>query len=124
MNKHMDDLLSTLSNNISTEELLFTNYASELAVTIAEERIESGMTQKEFAEKMGKTQAIISKWENGETNFTLKTLIEIAQKLGLELDVSLKPRHIASASPKVISFSKAYISPTVQYTANAVIKEM
>jgi transcriptional regulator with XRE-family HTH domain len=52
-----------------------------------------GMTQKEFADYMGVTQGMVSKWESREYNFTIKSLNEICQKLNLELYVSLdKPR--------------------------------
>ena len=53
-------------------------------------RIEMGLTQQEFAEYMGVTQGMISKWESREYNFTIKTLNEICQKLDLELSVSLE----------------------------------
>lgn len=53
------------------------------------ERIEMGLTQREFAEYMGVTQEMVSKWESREYNFTIKTLNEICQKIDLKLYVSL-----------------------------------
>lgn len=53
-------------------------------------RIEMGMTQQEFADYMGVTQGMVSKWESREYNFTIKTLNEICQKIDLELSVSLE----------------------------------
>ena len=49
-----------------------------------------GLTQQEFAEYMGVTQGMVSKWESREYNFTIKTLNEICQKIDLELSVSLE----------------------------------
>lgn len=40
------------------------------------------MTQKEFARKMGKTEAEISRWVGGRHNFTLKTIAKISDVLG------------------------------------------
>ena len=57
---------------------------------IERSRLEMGMTQQDFAEYMGVTQGIVSKWESREYNFTIKTLNEICQKIDLELSVSLK----------------------------------
>ena len=49
-----------------------------------------GLTQQEFAEYMGVTQGMVSKWESREYNFTIKTLNEICRKIDLELSVSLE----------------------------------
>lgn len=40
------------------------------------------MTQKEFAQKMGKTEAEVSRWVGGTHNFTLKTIAKISAVLG------------------------------------------
>ena len=44
-----------------------------------------GITQKAFAEMMGKTESEISDWLSGERNFTVDTLTEIEQAMGLSL---------------------------------------
>lgn len=103
MNGNMSALLSALTDSISTEDLLLAHFTSDIAVAISTKRVELGMTQKEFAEMLGKTQAIVSKWENGDANFTLKTLVEIAEKLDLELNVSLKSQ---SAPARYMTDSK------------------
>ena len=41
-----------------------------------------GMTQKEFAKKMNKTEAEVSRWLSGTHNFTLKTIAKITAVLG------------------------------------------
>lgn len=43
---------------------------------------EKGMTQKEFAKKMNKTEAEVSRWPSGTHNFTLKTIAKITNVLG------------------------------------------
>lgn len=53
-------------------------------------RIDMGMTQKEFAEYMGVSQGMISKWESREYNFTIKTLVEICDKISMTLSIDLK----------------------------------
>lgn len=44
-----------------------------------------GMTQKELAKKMGKTEAEVSVWLSGQHNFTLRTLAKISAVLGEDL---------------------------------------
>lgn len=47
------------------------------------------MTQKEFAEHIKVSQGMISKWESGNYNFSIKTLAEVAEKLDMELYINL-----------------------------------
>lgn len=42
---------------------------------------EKGLTQKEFARKMNKTEAEVSRWLSGTHNFTLKTIAKITAVL-------------------------------------------
>lgn len=63
---------------------------AKISARIERCRIEMGLTQQEFAEYMGVTQGMVSKWESREYNFTIKTLNEICQKIDLELSVSLE----------------------------------
>ena len=90
-NNELYELLSALSEEMSAEELLYAHYTSDIAVAIASKRTTLGLSQAEFAQKIGKSQTTISKWENADCNFTLKTLIEIAQQLDLTLKISLDP---------------------------------
>ena len=46
---------------------------------------ELGLTQKEFARKMGKTEAEVSRWLGGTHNYTLRTLAKISEVLGEDL---------------------------------------
>lgn len=49
------------------------------------------MTQKEFADHMCVSQGMVSKWESGDYNFTIRTLADIAEKLDMDLTVKLVP---------------------------------
>lgn len=53
-------------------------------------REETGMTQKELAEKTGIAQGDISRLENGYSNPSLKTLQRIAEGLGKSLVIDFK----------------------------------
>jgi len=42
-------------------------------------------TQQELANMLGVSQVMISRWENGEENFTIATLARISKALGMAL---------------------------------------
>lgn len=46
---------------------------------------ERGMTQKEFAKLIGKSESEVCKWLGGTHNFTLKTIAKISSVLNVEL---------------------------------------
>jgi len=46
---------------------------------------ESGITQRELAEKLGKSESEISKWLSGGHNITLKTLAKLKVALGTDV---------------------------------------
>lgn len=43
------------------------------------------MTQKQFAEKVGKTENEVSRWLGGTHNFTLRTIAKISVALGEDI---------------------------------------
>ena len=75
-------IMNEIRSTISPE----TKMQMELSVAIAN-RIydileEKGMTQKEFAHLMGKTETEVSRWLSGTHNLTLATLCKISIALG------------------------------------------
>ena len=68
------------------------------------------MTQKEFAEHVQVSQAMVSKWEGGDYNFSIKSLAELAEKLDMDLHIALKEY---KDSVEVNYSSKAECSYTV-----------
>ena len=50
-----------------------------------------GMSQKDFAMMMGKSVSEISEWLSGDRNFTVDTLTEIKEKLGVDLLTTSPP---------------------------------
>lgn len=49
------------------------------------------MTQEEFAQYLGVSQGMVSRWENRDYNFTVKSLNDICQKLNLSLTIDMLP---------------------------------
>lgn len=88
MNNHtgnVSELLSVLSKDFSEEELTLSTMQAMIAAEISMKRQLLGLSQKQFAEKMHVTQALVSKWESGDVNYTLKTLIQIAFALNIKV---------------------------------------
>lgn len=49
------------------------------------------MTQEEFAQYLGVSQGMVSRWENRDYNFTVKSLNDICRKLNLSLTIDMLP---------------------------------
>ena len=73
-----------LTKGINDTELRSLIELAQISAKIERRRIEMGMTQKEFADYMGVSQGMISKWESREYNFTIKSLNDICDRIGLE----------------------------------------
>ena len=77
-NKIMDEIRSTISPEMKMQ--------MEMSVAIANriyEILESkGMTQKELAQLLGKTETEVSRWLSGTHNLTLSTVCKISTALG------------------------------------------
>ena len=43
---------------------------------------EKQMTQRDLAQKLGKNEAVVSRWTTGFPNFTLRTISQISAALG------------------------------------------
>lgn len=91
-----DSLVNAIAPDVSAEELLYDGLRGIIAAEISMKRQSMKMNQKQFADFMGVSQALVSRWEHGETNFTLESLVGIASKLGLEMQSPFK-----SNPPKV-----------------------
>lgn len=77
-------LLTALSENLSAADIVLAGLKAEISAVITAKRLELGFSQKEFADFMGVSQGLVSRWENGDTNFTLQTLSDIAVKLDIK----------------------------------------
>ncbi len=62
---------------------------ARISAKIERRRLDMGLTQKEFAEFLGVSQSMISKWESREYNFTVKSLTEIGKMLNMECTMDI-----------------------------------
>ena len=64
----------------------------EIAALIRQAREDRKLTQHALAQRMGKKQAEVARWESGATIVKMPTLSRIAEALGFELVVHFGPR--------------------------------
>ena len=79
-------------SKLSNGEKLEADLLADIAVQIHTRRTEMGMSQGEFAKFNNVTQAMVSKWESGDYNFTIQTLAKVFANIGLSctFDVGVK----------------------------------
>lgn len=66
----------------------------KIAYQIAKLRRKLGLSQKDFAERVGTTQQVISRLESGAyTGYTLKTLERLAKATNTEIVISFRSVH-------------------------------
>ena len=75
---------------LSRGEVKAEKIKAAISIEIVEKRKEMKMTQTEFAKHLGVSQAMISKWENGDCNFSLSTICEICDMLLLDLKFEIE----------------------------------
>lgn len=86
----LKDLLELFGDTVTVSDIVASNVLGSISASIARQRLQSNMTQKEFADYMCVSQGMVSKWEGGDYNFSIRTLADIAEKLDMELTVNLE----------------------------------
>ena len=99
-NNDLQQLLSALAADLPPEEVMLVGLQGLIAGEITIKRHEKGLSQKRFAAMMGVSQGMVSRWENGDANFTLETLVKIAKALDIRMQCPFVTKR-----PVVYSFS-------------------
>lgn len=91
-NRPIGELFDLLTKDMNTADVKKSLVLSSVSFEITKQRIKLGMNQTQFAKYLGVTQGMISKWENGDYNFTLNTLTDVMCKLGVDFDIQFKEK--------------------------------
>jgi putative transcriptional regulator len=89
------DYLEKLTSEMSASKLYYYDILYTLSTTVLENRLKREMTQKDFAKLLGVSQAMISKYESGDYNFTVKQICKICEKLDLNPNLSLSNLNVS-----------------------------
>lgn len=89
----------------------------KISTAIFNYRIRHKLSQKKLAAKLGVTQAMVSKLESGDYNYTIEQLWKISQKIGLSFDVVFDETsaEITVGGPEVV-----IVENVLPYTKTAV----
>jgi transcriptional regulator with XRE-family HTH domain len=77
-----------------------------------------GLTRTALAEKMGTSPAYITKILRGDTNFTLDSMVRIAQALDCEITVGLRPLAAVANQQRSSKISYRDIAPQTSSMLN------
>lgn len=86
----VETLISAFADVLSDADIKKAVLLSNMSAKIIEKRLELNMTQKEFADYLGVSQSMVSKWEGEDYNFTVGSLVDIFDKLDVEFDITFK----------------------------------
>ena len=93
-----NEIMDEIRKNIPPEMKMQMEFSVAIANRIYEILEEKGMTQKDFARLMGKTETEVSRWLSGKHNLTLATLCKISIALGENiLEVTESHKELAMA---------------------------
>ena len=105
--KKSTGVLSHLLETLDKKQLEKTSNRMLVAAKIGNALHMKGLSQKEFAFMMGRTESEISEWLSGDRNFTIDTLTEISLALGISLiDTSQSSVYIIPMKPLTTKESK------------------
>lgn len=123
MRATLEDLVNALTKDMTATEIAKTALHIQIRQMIHDARLKKGLTQKELADKMGIKQSLVSRWESGDCNYTIDTLIDIADALGLsvqcplnveEVSIPVEPVSAKTKSVHTVVSGKADFSNTIQ----------
>ena len=99
---------------LTPEEKIEKNYydiLGDISITLVEYRIKHNLNQKQLSEKLGVAQSMISKYESGDYNISIKALNELCGKLGFSLDVKMNaPEEVVPVESPAMSDMNNLIS--------------
>ena len=86
--------MAAVSPEVMSEVLLSTEIIARIDVLLKEK----GMTQRDLAQKLGKSEAVVSRWTTGFPNLTLKSIAALSTALGEPLIIVPDSREESNSS--------------------------
>ena len=120
MKSNYNEIFDFMSDYLSKSDIYAAKTIAKISMFILKYRQEVNMTQKEFAKKMGVTQAMVSKWESSEYNFTIETIAHICEKLNTTFDIEFKPESEYLANISNNNYDKLSINQNWEAKGNIV----
>lgn len=83
-----NQLAELWQESLEDQDFRFELKAQEVAVSLASAVVDSGITQKALADKLGWKTSRVSKVLHEGSNLTLKTLFDVCEALNIEFDIA------------------------------------
>lgn len=118
MSKHacnIEDLFDLFEDSLSPADVITSKLMAQISTAITKERLKLSMNQATFAKHIGATQCLVSRWEHGDYNFSIRKIAEIAAKLDLDVNFTT---HSMSLYKTIEEFN--YNTPTFPYTSTVI----
>lgn len=80
--KNKQEWFNTKLAAVSSEIMSEVQLSADIIARIDTILKQKNMTQRDLAKKMGRSEAVISRWTTGFPNLTLKSIVEISTALG------------------------------------------
>ena len=104
------DIINKLIPSDSKTEQSYYDILYKISTAVWEKRINDNMSQTQFAKVLGVSQAMISKYESGDYNFTIHQICKLCEQLdlSLEFDVHSHPSRLITYEDQELNIPVNY----------------
>ncbi len=117
--KNFNEVIKNILPDIAGAVKSYYDILYDISTTIFLKRKEMNMSQKEFADLLGVSQVMVSKYEGGDYNFTIEKLCDVAEKLNLIPEFAFYEK---TTPQHEFDYSNATIADTLNGLANEYLK--
>lgn len=97
----------------ATKTSSYVDLSDDIAISILEALKKANISKTEFAKRIGKDSSVVSRWLNGQHNFTVKTIVDIENALNQKIIFTANKINVNKNTEKpivVLRFESLYES--------------
>lgn len=111
----INDLLVLFEKSLKPEDILTAKLMAQVSTSITKERLKLRMNQKDFAQHIHASQSLVSRWEHGDYNFSIRKIAEIASSLNLDVSVNFHVPYSYESQDSIEYQEPSTFSKVVRY---------
>lgn len=86
--KSANEVMNTIFGDLPyTAEDRYYEILNNISIAVVDYRVRHGFSQKQLAEMLDVSQAMVSKYESGDYNISLKSLVSLLDKLNIRMSI-------------------------------------